>query len=152
MPEVDVTEGAKQVALYRYELTGELYDNDEIRNFFYNNITELEQEQRDEITSESWLEEMISFTESDDTLTGGTRQRWPKCGTGQSDRAMSVLAHEPGAARRARGSPRASRPRAYGLTGPCRNPLVRTHWVQRKLALNGTQMLSCPDNWPATTS
>ena len=95
MLEVDVTEEAKQVALYRYELTGELYDDDEILNFFYNDITELEQEERDEITFESWLEEMISFTKSDDTLTGSTRQRWPKCGTGQSDRAMSVLAHEP---------------------------------------------------------
>ena len=30
MLEVDVTEEAKQVALYRYELTGELYDDDEI--------------------------------------------------------------------------------------------------------------------------
>ena len=84
MLEVDVTEEAKQVALYRYELTGELYDDDEILNFFYNDITELEQEERDEITFESWLEEMISFTKSDDTLTGSTRQRWPKCGTGQS--------------------------------------------------------------------
>ena len=36
MLEVDVTEEAKQVALYRYELTGELYDDDEILNFFYN--------------------------------------------------------------------------------------------------------------------
>ena len=54
----------------------------------------------DEITFESWLEEMISFTKSDDTLTGCTRQRWPKCGTGQSDRAMSVPAHEPEAAPR----------------------------------------------------
>ena len=89
MLEVDVTEEAKQVALYRYELTGELYDDDEILNFFYNDITELEQEERDEITVESWLEEMISFTKSDDTLTGSARQRWPKCGTGQSDRAMS---------------------------------------------------------------
>ena len=44
MLEVDVTEEAKQVALYRYELTGELYDDDEILNFFYNDITELEQE------------------------------------------------------------------------------------------------------------
>ena len=100
MLEVDVTEEAKQVALYRYDLTGELYDDDEILNFFYNDITEPEQEERDEITFESWLEEMISFTESDDTLTGSTRQRGPKCGTGQSDRAMSVLAHEPGAAPR----------------------------------------------------
>ena len=89
MLEVDVTEEAKQVALYRYELSGELYDDDEILNFFYNDITELEQEERDEITFEFWLEEMISFTKSDDTLTGGTRQRWPKCGTGQPDRAMS---------------------------------------------------------------
>ena len=88
MLEVDVTEEAKQVAVYRYELTGELYDDDEIPNF-YNDITELEQEERDEITFESWLEEMISFTESDDTLTGSARQRWPKCGTGQSDRTMS---------------------------------------------------------------
>ena len=63
--------------------------------FFYNDITELDEEQRDEITFEFWLEEMISFTESDDTSTGSTRQRRPKCGTGQSDRAMSVLAHEP---------------------------------------------------------
>jgi hypothetical protein len=42
------------------KLTGELYDDDEILNFFYNDITELEQEERDEITFESWLEEMIS--------------------------------------------------------------------------------------------
>jgi hypothetical protein len=41
---------------------------------------------------------------------------------------------------------RASRPRAYGLAGPCSNPVVRSHWVQRKLALKGTQMLSCPDD------
>ena len=68
---------------------GELYDDDQILNFSYNDITELEQEQRDEITFESWLEEMISFTKSDDTLTGSARQRWPKCGTRQSDRAMS---------------------------------------------------------------
>ena len=47
-------------------------------NFFYNDITELGQEQRDEITFESWLEEMISFTKSDDTLTGSARQRRPK--------------------------------------------------------------------------
>ena len=49
MHEVDAAEEAKQVALYRYELTGELYDDDEILNFFYNDITELVQEQRDEI-------------------------------------------------------------------------------------------------------
>ena len=55
MLEVDVTEEAKQVARYRYELTGELYDDDEILNFFYNDITELEQEERDEITFESGL-------------------------------------------------------------------------------------------------
>jgi len=52
MLEVDVTEEAKQVALYRYELRGELYDDDEILNFFYNDITELEQAERDEITFE----------------------------------------------------------------------------------------------------
>ena len=46
--------------------------------FFYNDITELDEEQRDEITFEFWLEEMISFTESDDTFTGSTRQRRPK--------------------------------------------------------------------------
>jgi len=34
------------------ELTGELYDDDEILNFFYNDNTELEQEERDEITFE----------------------------------------------------------------------------------------------------
>ena len=37
-------------------------------------------------------------TVSDGTLAAGTRQRWPKCGTGQSDQATSVSAHEPGAA------------------------------------------------------
>ena len=40
MLEVDASEEAKRVALYRYELTGELYDDDEILNFFYNDITE----------------------------------------------------------------------------------------------------------------
>ena len=52
MFEVDAAEEAKHVAVYRYELTGELYDDDEILDFFYNDITELEQEQRDEITFE----------------------------------------------------------------------------------------------------
>ena len=61
MFDVDAAEEAKHVALYRYELTGELYDDDEILDFFYNDITELEQEQRDEITFKSWLEEMISW-------------------------------------------------------------------------------------------
>ena len=42
MLEVDVTEEAKQVALYRYELTGELYDDDEILDFLYDDITDLE--------------------------------------------------------------------------------------------------------------
>src|SRR5262245_8851562 len=50
---------------------------------------------------------MISFTKSDDTLTGSSRQRWPKCGTGhcgtgQSDRAMSG-SRWAGAVRRPRG-------------------------------------------------
>jgi hypothetical protein len=35
--------------------------NDEILNFFYNDITELEQEQREQITFKSWLDEMISW-------------------------------------------------------------------------------------------
>ena len=43
MLEVDVTEEAKQVALYRYELTGELYDDDEIRSF-YDDIVNLDVE------------------------------------------------------------------------------------------------------------
>ena len=34
MHEVDAAEEAKPVALYRYELTGELYDHDEIRSFY----------------------------------------------------------------------------------------------------------------------
>ena len=34
MHEVDAAEEAKQVALFRYELTGELYDDDEIRSFY----------------------------------------------------------------------------------------------------------------------
>ena len=39
--------------------------------------------------------ERKSRTESDGTLTGGTRQRrWPKCGTGQSDQAISVSPHQ----------------------------------------------------------
>ena len=33
MHEVDAAKVAKQVALYRYELTGELHDHDEIRSF-----------------------------------------------------------------------------------------------------------------------
>ena len=90
MLEVDASEEAKQVALYRYELTGELYDDDEILNFFYNDITELEQEQRDEITFESWLEEMISFTKSDDTLTGSARQRGCVCIRGRTARSGAL--------------------------------------------------------------
>jgi hypothetical protein len=95
MPEVDVTEEVKLVAYIAMNSPASYYDDDEILNFFYNDITELEQEQRDEITFESWLEEMISFTKSDDTLTGSARHRRLKCGTGQSDQAMSVLAHQP---------------------------------------------------------
>lgn len=59
MLEVDVTEEAKQVALYRYELTGELYDDDEIRSFYADDITNLEVEDREAITFESWLREYL---------------------------------------------------------------------------------------------
>ena len=55
MLEVDVTEEAKQVALYRYELTGELYDDDEIEDFFYDDISNLEAENRERITFDEWL-------------------------------------------------------------------------------------------------
>jgi hypothetical protein len=127
MLEVDAAEEAKQVALYRYELTGELYDDDEILNFFYNDITELEQEERDEITFECWLEEMISFTKSDDTLTGSARQRWPKCGTGQSDRAMSG-SRWAGAVRRPRGF-LAPKSRLANRLSPLRFILAR--WPRR---------------------
>ena len=74
MLEVDVTEEAKQVALYRYELTGELYDDDEIL-ISCTTTSPSWSRRSDEITFESWLEEMISFTNSDDTSTGSTRQR-----------------------------------------------------------------------------
>ena len=73
MLDLDVTEEAKQVALYRYELTGELYDDDEILNFFYNDITELEQEERqDHLRVLARRDDR--FTKSDDTLTGSTQQ------------------------------------------------------------------------------
>ena len=66
MLEVDVTEEAKQVALYRYELTGELYDDDEIRSFYEDDITNLEVEDREAITFESWLREYLLHGVSDD--------------------------------------------------------------------------------------
>jgi hypothetical protein len=47
---VDVTEEAKQVALYRYELTGELYDDEEIRRFYEDDIVNLDVEDREAIT------------------------------------------------------------------------------------------------------
>ncbi|WP_424741772.1 hypothetical protein [Mycobacterium sp.] len=42
-------------ALYRYELTGELYDDDEIRSLDEDDIVNLDAEQREEITVKSWL-------------------------------------------------------------------------------------------------
>ncbi len=51
--EVDAAEEAKQVALSRYELTGELYDDDEIRSFYENDIVNLDTEQREAITFKS---------------------------------------------------------------------------------------------------
>ncbi len=59
MLEADVTEEAKQVALYRYELTGELYDDDEIQSFYEDDIVNLEVEDREAITFESWLREYL---------------------------------------------------------------------------------------------
>ncbi len=61
MLEVDASEAAKQAALNRMNSPASCTTTIEILNFFYNDITELEQEQHDEITFESWLEEMISF-------------------------------------------------------------------------------------------
>ena len=58
MHEVHAAEEAKQVALYRYELTGELYDDDEIRSFYEDDIVNLDAEQREEITVKSWLQEL----------------------------------------------------------------------------------------------
>jgi hypothetical protein len=46
---------------YRQENTGELYDDDEIENYFYNDIANLSAEQREEISFEGWLEEMLSW-------------------------------------------------------------------------------------------
>ena len=57
--EVDGTEEAKQVALYRYELTGERYDDDEIRSFYEDDIVNLDVEDREAITFESWLWEYV---------------------------------------------------------------------------------------------
>jgi hypothetical protein len=56
---VDVTEEAKQVALYRYEVTGERYDDDEIRSFYQDDIVNLDAQDREEITFESWLQEYL---------------------------------------------------------------------------------------------
>jgi hypothetical protein len=42
-----------QLALYRYTVIGELHDDD-IVDFFYNDITELEAEDREKITFEEW--------------------------------------------------------------------------------------------------
>jgi hypothetical protein len=46
---------------HRSNLTGEPYDDDEILNFLYNDITELQQDLREEVTFDSWLVEMISW-------------------------------------------------------------------------------------------
>jgi len=47
-----VMDRAEREARIDLELTGELYDDDEILNFLYNDITEVEQAERDEITFE----------------------------------------------------------------------------------------------------
>jgi hypothetical protein len=57
--EVDAAEEAKQVALYRYELTGELCDDDEIRSFYEDDIVNFDTEQREAITFKSWLQEYL---------------------------------------------------------------------------------------------
>jgi hypothetical protein len=48
-----------QIAVYRYSLTGELYDDDEIENFFYDDISHLEAEDREKVTFDEWLVEML---------------------------------------------------------------------------------------------
>ena len=53
-------------ALYRYELTGELYDDDEIRSLYEDDIVNLDAEQREEITVKSWLQEYLLHGVSDD--------------------------------------------------------------------------------------
>jgi hypothetical protein len=50
---------AKQVALYRFELTFELYDNDEIRSFYEDDVVNLDAEPRGEITFETWVQEYL---------------------------------------------------------------------------------------------
>jgi hypothetical protein len=65
--------------LYRYELTGELYDDDEIRSFYEDDIVNFDTEQREAITFRSWLQEYLLhgvFYEKDivDAVTGISSQ------------------------------------------------------------------------------
>jgi hypothetical protein len=50
-----------EMAPHRSTLTDEPYDDDEILNFLDNDITELQQDLREEVTFDSWLVEMISW-------------------------------------------------------------------------------------------
>ena len=50
---------AKQVALYRFELTFDLYDDDEIRSFYEDDIVNPDAERREEITFETWVQEYL---------------------------------------------------------------------------------------------
>jgi len=50
-----VMDRAEREARIDLELTGELYDDDEIEDFFYDDISNLEAENRERITFDEWL-------------------------------------------------------------------------------------------------
>ena len=62
-----VMDRAEREARIDLELTGELYDDDEIEDFFYDDISNLEAENRERITFDEWLVEML--------LNGGSTRR-----------------------------------------------------------------------------
>ena len=79
---------AKQVALYRFELTFELYDNDEIRSFYEDDVVNLDAEPREEITFETWVQEYLLhglFYEKT-PWTRGDRHLQPTCISSEATR------------------------------------------------------------------
>jgi hypothetical protein len=74
--------------LYRYELTGELYDDDETRSFYEDDIVNFDTEQREAITFRSWLQEYLLhrlFYEKT-PWTRGDRHLQPTCISSEATR------------------------------------------------------------------
>jgi hypothetical protein len=57
-PNTNTSDGM-QMAPYRYTLTSEPYNDDEILDYFYDDISNLEAEDREKVAFGDWLVEML---------------------------------------------------------------------------------------------